>query len=220
MMLLLFTSLSFFIINPSYSFHSVGNRINNEGNKVLHKNRALQDFPLLNLADSSWNGEVVSNSPDGRMRGCNIQKVEDFLWTISIDGVEADLGKFSEAIYRKISSDAKKMRFQGFRPGTIPPHLIPTYIAYTMDECAREATLEAMAQNNIRAFEDARNDLKFEMISIPPITKKASTMKSKGKAVAANDGPIVHEEWATFNSMKEAIDSGWKVRDFDQYVYE
>ena len=77
-----------------------------------------------------WNGEVASNTNDGTIRGCTLTQVEGSMtdWIISIDGQEADLGKFSEAIYRKISSDAKQQRFQGFRPGTIPPHLISTYI--------------------------------------------------------------------------------------------
>jgi len=182
----------------------------------MERNRRRNEWKIL---FSSWNGEVVSNSPDGKIRGCRIQKVDGTLceWVISIDGVEADLGKFSEAIYRKITSDAKKMRFQGFRPGTIPPHLIPTYIAYTMDECAREATLEAMAQNNIRPFEDARNNFKFETISIPPASgKKTPTSKNKSKS-SSGDGVTNEsstsgtEEWRKFDSMKEAIDSGWKV---------
>ena len=187
----------------------------NGSGKLLQSKRTMGLNTYRLSKDSSWNGEVVSNSPDGRMRGCIIQKVDDALceWMISIDGVEADLGKFSEAIYRKITTDAKKMRFQGFRPGTIPPHLIPTYIAYTMDECAREATLEAMVQNNIRPFEDARNNFKFETISIPPPTHKANKSKAKVKAgdtVSAN--LIIDGEWMTFTSMKEAIEKGWKVK--------
>jgi hypothetical protein len=59
---------------------------------------------------------------------------------ISKNRVQADLGKFSEAIYKKITSDAKQQQFQGFRPGTIPPHLQPTYRTFAMDECAREVS--------------------------------------------------------------------------------
>ena len=78
----------------------------------------------LHLSSSSgWNGEVVSNQ-GGVIRGCSIEPVgtsEPVLeWEIKIDGVEADIGRFSEAIYKKIISDAKQQRFQGFRPGTIP----------------------------------------------------------------------------------------------------
>ena len=36
-------------------------------------------------------------------------------YEITIDGEAADLGKFSEAIYKKIIGDAKNQRFQGFR---------------------------------------------------------------------------------------------------------
>mmetsp|Transcript_24770 Transcript_24770/g.54011 ORF Transcript_24770/g.54011 Transcript_24770/m.54011 type:complete len:272 (-) Transcript_24770:70-885(-) len=182
----------------------------------------------LALSDDAWAGEVVSNDPEGRIRGCQLQNVGDSPtdWKISIDGDQADLGKFSEAIYKKITQDAKQQRFQGFRPGTIPPHLAPTYIAFAMDECAREATLEAMAQNNIRPFEDNRKDFAFERISIPPPKKKGkkkkkSKKKKKGKgsedaaAAAASEAPPqppVEDvpAWLTFETMKEAIDAGWK----------
>lgn len=129
--------------------------------------------------------------------------------------MQADLGKFSERVYRKITADAKKQRFQGFRPGTIPPHLEPTYRAFAMDECAREATLEAMQQNNIRPFEDARSMLEIADVSIPPPMKK-SKYKNKRKTVAASEEEVsVVEEppaWLTFDNMKGAIDAGWKVR--------
>ena len=86
-----------------------------------------------------------------------MQKVDGVAteWIIQVDGKDADLGKFSKAIYRKCTADAKQQSFQGFRSGTIPPHLLGTYAAFTMDECAREAILEAMQQNNIRPFDDA-----------------------------------------------------------------
>ncbi len=169
--------------------------------------------------DGAWNGEVVSNTDDGRIRGCTITKVEGALseWEINIDGEEADLGKFSEAIYKKITSDAKQQRFQGFRPGTLPPHLIPTYVQFAMDECAREATLEALQQNNIRPFDDARMEMTFNTISILPPKKKAKK-KKKGKRkkqtqTETNEVVAVQEEpqWVAFESMKEAISAGWKV---------
>ena len=129
--------------------------------------------------------------------------------------MEADLGKFSEAIYRKIIADAKKQRFQGFRPGMIPPHLEPTYRAFAMDECAREATLEAMQQNNIRPFDDARSMFSIADVSIPPPIKKSKS-KNKRKAVVASEEKLHAVEepptWLTFDNMKGAIDAGWKVR--------
>ena len=134
--------------------------------------------------------------------------------------MEADLGKFSEAIYRKITQDAKKQSFQGFRPGTIPPHLEPTYRAFAMDEAAREATLEAMEQNQIRPFEDARSEFEIGNVSISPPVKKGKKKKGgrkKKAAAAAAAADAVTEEkaeeaWLTFPTMKEAIDAGWKVR--------
>lgn len=129
---------------------------------------------------------------------------------------EADLGKFSAAIYKKVMSDAKQNRFQGFRPGTIPPHLEPTYRAFAMDECAREATLEAMEQNQIRPFESARNDITFENVSVLPpqqIAKKKKGKKAKKTVPSEQDNVVADAapSWKTFDSMKEAIDAGWKV---------
>ena len=81
----------------------------------------------LALAEG-WTGEVVSNSnEDGSMRGCTIMSAEETTHTVQIDGVEADLGAFSAAIYKKVTSDAKRQNYVGFRPGTLPPHLLPTY---------------------------------------------------------------------------------------------
>lgn len=135
-------------------------------------------------------------------------------WTLRIGSNEADVGRFSEAIYKKILSDAKKQRFQGFRPGTIPPHLEPTYRAFTMDECARETVLEAMEQNNIRPFSTARSDLVIEQVSIPPPAKSKTTKKKKKTANQEIDDETTTEslEWKSFENMKGAIDAGWKVR--------
>lgn len=114
----------------------------------------------------------------------------------------------------------KKERFQGFRPGTIPPHILPTYVAFAMDECAREATLEAMEQNNVTPFENARSELEFDTVSIPPPTKKGKKKRKKVKKKGAEnieaDGaplkPEVVEEpaWLTFETMEKAINAGWK----------
>ena len=162
------------------------------------------------LRAEEWTGEVV-NSEDGRIRGCTVTPVSETEFTIQIDGNEADLGNFGVAVYKKITSDAKRQNFQGFRPGTIPPHLLPTYRAFAMDEVAREATLEAMQQNNIRPFEAARRDFVFEQVSIPPKPVK----KKKGKKKKNTDQDIVVEEqaepvWQTFDTMQEALKAGWE----------
>jgi len=175
--------------------------------------------------DGEWLGEVVAG---GSIRGCKITPIgEDPVteWELTIDGVEADLGRFSEAIYKKITADAKQQRFQGFRPGTIPPHLQPTYRAFTMDECARETVLEAMEQNNIRPFSTAREDITIEQVSIPPPPPKKSKKKKKGgkkkkKGSSEADSPEMNDvpeeeppaepQWRSFEDMKGAIDAGWK----------
>ena len=164
----------------------------------------------LAMAEEPWNGEVV---PKGVMRGCTLTQVDGSLtdWIITIDGEEADLAKFSAAIYKKLLSDAKKNQFQGFRAGTVPPHLLPTYKAYTMDECAREATLEAMQQNGIRPFSDARQELLFSDFSIPPIEAKKSKGKKKKKFDGEDEGAEAEPQWRYFATMKDALDAGWMV---------
>jgi len=164
-------------------------------------------FLSLAADNEAWKGEVVHG---GDISGCSVQSVDGSIteWIITIDGVEADLGRFSEAIYKKLMQDAKQERFQGFRPGTVPPHLEPTYRAFSMDECARETVLEAMQQNNIRPFETARTDMKLENFSIPPAPKKS---KKKKKSVVQDDATEeMPPQWRTFDTMKEAINAGWK----------
>lgn len=156
------------------------------------------------LRAEEWTGEVV-NSEDGRIRGCTVTPVSETEFTIQIDGNEADLGNFGVAVYKKITSDAKRQNFQGFRPGTIPPHLLPTYRAFAMDEVAREATLEAMQQNNIRPFEAARKDFVFEQVSIPPKPVKKKKGKKKN-GVEEQAEPV----WQTFGTMQEALKAGWE----------
>jgi len=175
----------------------------------------------LSSEASAWNGEVASNTADGIMNGCKVSQVEGSMteWVVAIDGEQADLGKFSEAIYKKITADAKKERFQGFRPGTIPPHLQSTYMGFSIDECAREATAEAMQQNNIRPFTDARNEFEFDTIAImpPKKKKKKSKKKKKGASGEQDSVPIVEEPkpvMLTFATFKEAISAGWKVSHF------
>lgn len=171
-----------------------------------------------------WQGAVV---PDGTIRGCSVTQVGDSIteWKIQIDGVEADLGRFSDAIYKQITKDAKQQSFQGFRPGTIPPHLLKTYRAFAMDECARETVLEAMQQNNIRPFSTCREEIRIEQVSIPPSKPKKTTKKKKNKkkkkgfggsddepADAEVEAEIVPEpepQWQYFETMDKAISAGW-----------
>jgi hypothetical protein len=186
---------------------------------LSHKEKMNLPSSCTSLSNQAgdWNGEVVSNTDGGRIRGCEITQVEGSMteWTISIDGQEANLGKFSEAIYRKITSDAKREQFQGFRPGTIPPHLISAYIGFSIDECAREATLESMQQNNIRPFEDARNEFEFDSVSIMPPPRKSKKKKKKKKGPIAEEAPAPEEpaepQWLKFDTLKEACTAGWKV---------
>jgi FKBP-type peptidyl-prolyl cis-trans isomerase (trigger factor) len=132
-------------------------------------------------------------------------------WIITIDGVEADLGRFSDAIYKKMMQDAKQQRFQGFRPGTVPAHVEPTYRAFAMDECARETVLEAMQQNNVRPFDNTRNELLMEDFRVPPPQNKKKGKKGKKPKVEEDSVPSDEiPQWASFPTMKEAISAGWR----------
>jgi hypothetical protein len=161
----------------------------------------------LSAADG-WKGDVASNT-GGKIGGCTMVQVGDSLtdWIITIDGVEADLGRFSDAIYKKMMMDAKQQRFQGFRPGTVPPHVEPTYRAFSMDECARETVLEAMQQNNVRPFDSTRNELIMEDFRVPPPQNKKKGKKRKTPEDAAPEEP---PQWASYDSMKECISAGWR----------
>ena len=163
------------------------------------------------LRAEEWNGEVV-NDQDGRIRGSTVTPVSDTEFTVQIDGNEADLGNFGVAVYKKITSDARRQSFHGFRPGTIPPHLLPTYRAFAMDEVAREATLEAMQQNNIRPFEAARSDITFEQVSIPPKPqkKKKKSKKKKSKVEVVVEEQQEEPAWQTFDDMQGALKGGWE----------
>lgn len=87
-----------------------------------------------------------------------------------------------------------------------------------MDECARETVLEAMQQNNIRPFTNTRTDLLIENVSIPPPPKKGKKKKKGGRKKNITEpeesSVVLVEEVPTrlmFETMKEAIDAGWKV---------
>jgi hypothetical protein len=80
---------------------------------------------------------------------------------------------------------------------------------------------DLLEQNGVRPFENARSEFTFDNISIPPPKKKKKGKKKKSKktdSVAATTGdtlapPQVEEEtptWLTFDSMKAAIDAGWR----------
>ena len=119
-------------------------------------------------------------------------------------------------VYNKITRDAKQQQFQGFRPGTIPPNLLPAYKAFAMNEVAMEATLEAMQQNNIRPFESIRDNIDFEQVSTPP--RKAKKKKKKKRKKGTVEGATMEEEkdeappeWQSFDTMKEALKAGWEV---------
>lgn len=167
-----------------------------------------------------WQGEVV---PGTTIRGCTLQNIDTTTWKLQIDGAEADLGRFSQAIYQKITREAKQERFQGFRPGTIPPHLEPTYRLFTMDECARETVLEALQQNEVRPFESCRSDMELSDFCIPPaaLPKKRKKKKKRSQKQSAstneekddNSESVEAEEppaWRTFATIKEAVDAGWR----------
>jgi len=51
-------------------------------------NCIANDRVVLRAQDGEWKGDVVSNTEDGRIRGCTIHNVGDSIvdWIIQIDG--------------------------------------------------------------------------------------------------------------------------------------
>lgn len=199
------------LLIPTYGFTQQKISQNYDSNyDVSKKTFGIRGQVCLNAEE--WTGEVVAG---GKLQGCSIQLVGGSAteWIVTIDGEEADLGRFSQAIYKKFTADAKRQRFQGFRPGTIPPHLEPTYRAFAMDECARETVLEALQQNSIRPFENARSEMAIDSISFPPPPPKRSK-KTKKNTSKDTEVPVDEEkpsqEWLTKKTMKEAVDAGWQ----------
>ena len=95
-----------------------------------------------------------------------------------------------------------------------------------MDEVAREATLEAMQQHDIRPFESCRSDMKIGEVGIAPRKKskkggKKKKKRSKSKEGDDSDGGDVLDianveeekepEWLVFDEMKDALKAGWEV---------
>ena len=204
------------VLLPSDAFQPVSITRGKHG--VPH--RSLSSL-LKQQQTEKWSGEVVTDE-DGKIKGCTITSESETLFTIQIDGEAADLGNFGSVVYRKITNDAKRQSFVGFRPGTLPPHLLPTYKAFAMNEVAIEATLEAMQQNDIRPFESAREEIVFEQISIPPRKQKNKKKKKSRKKKEANTNEAVVQvededekqppAWETFDTMQEALKAGWEVR--------
>ncbi|GMI02306.1 hypothetical protein TrLO_g7406 [Triparma laevis f. longispina] len=165
------------------------------------------------------NGEPLdskssSSTVTSLLRGCQISRPDPDNkptdYEISIDGVEADLGRFSEQMYRKCTTDAKRQNFQGFRPGTIPPHLLNTYKTFAMDETGRETIMEAMTQNKVSPFERTREEIAFTSVSfVPPLSKKKK--KKKKTSPAENADPVVAPPPIplSFDSMDNAVKGGW-----------
>jgi len=88
-----------------------------------------------------------------------------------------------------------------------------------MDEVAREAILEAMQQNNIRPFENAREEMEIKEISIPPrkSKKKKGGKKKKGAAIIEAEEEAA-PAWLTFDTMKEALKAGWEPGESFSFV--
>mmetsp|Transcript_29816 Transcript_29816/g.34294 ORF Transcript_29816/g.34294 Transcript_29816/m.34294 type:complete len:256 (-) Transcript_29816:122-889(-) len=164
--------------------------------------------------DGDWDGNVVDG---GIIKGCTVISDGVAKYEISIDGVEADLATFSESVYKKIISDAKQQSYQGYRAGSLPPQLEPTYREFTMDEVAREATLEALQQNDIIPFESARSEITIENVSVPPPPPRKKKKKSRKKLKNQADGEVSAEvvvevvpEWKTYKDVSGAVAAGWK----------
>mmetsp|Transcript_57470 Transcript_57470/g.140261 ORF Transcript_57470/g.140261 Transcript_57470/m.140261 type:complete len:282 (-) Transcript_57470:945-1790(-) len=138
-------------------------------------------------------------------------------WVVQVDGHRADLGAFSKTIFGQIIADAKKQRFQGYRPGTIPPHLQRTYTAFAMNEVAREVVMEAMDQSKIRPFTDARESIKIEDVSfIKPLPSKKSSKKKKGGRKGKSSKKIRNKQDASGEVNEQTSSTSEESSDADK----
>jgi len=199
---------------------AIDNTNEGEERKVLI---AENETPSLaeDIAKISRRAGPPTNQMTSRIKGCEILRVgrSDTEFDITVDGDEADLGSFSKVVYKKVIMDAKQQRYTGFRPGSIPPFLEVTYRLFAMDEVAREATCEALEQNNMRPFDGCRENMTFETIiyrqSRPSKKKKKKKRKKKieGQPIlddAKVEDNEIQEPMLKFESMKEAVNAGWQ----------
>lgn len=139
----------------------------------------------------------------GSLQGCFLTPLGDdelpTEWKVRVEE-EADLGRFSASIYKTIIEDAKRQRFQGFRPGTIPPHIEPTYRALCMDEVAREVVLEALQQHQVTPFSGAREAMKIEEVRFLPPEKRRKKSNKKRNNTKKGKKPRVSTrlQWRTY----------------------
>jgi hypothetical protein len=162
--------------------------------------------PLRSLSSSS---SLFSSSSSSSFKGCSItpDPSNPTVFSLAIDGAQADLAKFSAAIYKKVLKDASAQRFQGFRPGTVPPHLLPAYVSFAMDETAREAALEGMGQNGLLPFEGTRAEMEVTELAFVPGRKGK---KPKGKKKGAGEVAEGEPEPVVAASVQEAAKAGWQ----------
>lgn len=125
------------------------------------------------------------------IEGCFIKPSSDpSRYDINIDGKQADIGKFSRAIYKNIAKQAREsnQQIKGFRPGTIPPHLISRYRSYCMEQTARETIREGFDQRGYEVVDLAEGEEDFRWAGVSFVLAEKKKKSKKRKKNNAADG--------------------------------
>ena len=70
-------------------------------------------------------------------------------------GAASGNGALSKTIYDKIYADQKKMTVPGFRPGTVPPQLVPRIRYAAARETCTQTVFEALSAEGLQAKDDS-----------------------------------------------------------------
>ena len=103
-------------------------------------------------------------------------------FSIEIDGPTSKNGKFGKVVYDKILKDQKQLAIrqpiQGFRPGVLPPFMLPRVLYASVSELCKEICKAALDEQGIKPSENQDViELEFPGISngdIPAFCKATS----------------------------------------------
>ena len=147
-------------------------------------------------------------------------------FNIAIDGVEADLGKFSLMLFKQILQQAKndptgnQMVFKGYRPGVIPPQYLRKYHAYAMEQTCRETVKEGFSQNgySVAELEGGEEDCSFvsfkffPKVEVKKVSRKRKDVAALKAKIAAGEVEAEPEmDQLLANTFDESVKLGWEV---------
>mmetsp|Transcript_4298 Transcript_4298/g.8671 ORF Transcript_4298/g.8671 Transcript_4298/m.8671 type:complete len:214 (+) Transcript_4298:30-671(+) len=114
--------------------------------------RCFQTASLSMMADSDWYKMEKLEDLDGG--------AAKYKFSVDVDG------QLSKDSYMTVMKDFKKnAKFPGFRPGTIPPFMIPKVKAFVILDCLEKTLGEAVRENGLElASEDNRPTLDDDQV--------------------------------------------------------